>query len=162
MTVCTGNICRSPMAEVLLKEAFAKAGLDVVVHSTGISDEEEGNPIDPRAKRALASHGVKAKAPHHARMVTKRDLANADLVLPMTAYHARALRKMASKSGATPEIKMMRSFDPAAPVIDDIQDEHLLDVDDPWYGGPKDFADCLTELVAATPGVVSYVKAQLG
>jgi protein-tyrosine phosphatase len=52
MTVCTGNICRSPMAEVVLRARFESAGLGdlVVVDSTGISNEEHGNPIDPRAR----------------------------------------------------------------------------------------------------------------
>ena len=148
------------MAEALLKNAFVKAGLDVVVDSAGISDEEAGNPIDPRARRALASHGIPGKPEHKARLVTPKDMAKFDLVLPMTAYHAHALRQLAVKSGARPEIKMMRSFDPKAPKIDDFEDEHLLDVDDPWYGGPREFANCLTELVAAVPGVVDHIQKQ--
>ena len=55
MVVCTGNICRSPMAEIVLRERFAAAGLadQVVVDSTGISDEERGNPLDRRARAVL-------------------------------------------------------------------------------------------------------------
>ncbi|WP_370741039.1 arsenate reductase/protein-tyrosine-phosphatase family protein [Cellulomonas telluris] len=59
MTVCTGNICRSPMAEVVLRTKLEEAGLaDVVeVDSTGISDEEHGNPVDRRARAVLRAHG---------------------------------------------------------------------------------------------------------
>jgi len=162
MTVCTGNICRSPMAEILLREAFAKAGLsDVVVDSTGISDEEDGNPIDRRARKTLAAHGLPGKPDHAARRITARELAAADLVLPMTAQHERVLRRLAKTPEAAAKIKMYRTFDPAAPQAR-VGEEYLLDVADPWYGGPAEFEHCFEELVAAVPGIVAYVKDQLG
>lgn len=85
MTVCTGNICRSPMAEVVLRDRFEKAGLGdlVEVDSTGISDEEHGSPIDPRARRVLAAHGYPVPA-HRARRVTRAEVRERDLLLPMT------------------------------------------------------------------------------
>lgn len=162
MTVCTGNICRSPMAEVLLREAFAQAGLDVIVDSTGISDEEAGNPMDKRAARALKAHGIEPQTGHRARQVTTSDLAGVDLLIPMTANHARALRRMAAAHGLEPDIKMMRAFDADAPQANDAASEYLLDVDDPWYGGAVEFEKCLAELQAAVPGVVEYVRVQLG
>ena len=55
--VCTGNICRSAMAEVVLNQRFKAAGLDAVATSVGISDEEHGNPIDYRAQRTLKTAG---------------------------------------------------------------------------------------------------------
>ena len=58
MTVCTGNICRSPTGEFLLKDAAKKAGLDVEVTSSGISDEERGNPIDRRAAKVLTELNI--------------------------------------------------------------------------------------------------------
>ncbi|MGO1333580.1 MAG: low molecular weight protein-tyrosine-phosphatase, partial [Cellulosimicrobium funkei] len=96
MTVCTGNICRSPMAEVVLRDRFEAAGLGdrVVVDSTGISDEERGNPIDRRARAVLAEHGYVVDGTHRARQVRAGDLAARDLVLAMTAQHARALRRL--------------------------------------------------------------------
>ena len=53
LMVCTGNICRSAMAHAILEQAAARAGVDVVVDSAGVSDEEAGNPIDRRAARVL-------------------------------------------------------------------------------------------------------------
>ena len=113
MTVCTGNICRSPMAEVVLRERLEQAGLDglVEVDSTGVSDEEHGSPIDPRARATLVAHGYPVPA-HRARRVTRDELAERDLVLAMTAGHVRALRRI---GGDAPDVRMLRSFDPQAP-----------------------------------------------
>ncbi|NKY24214.1 low molecular weight phosphotyrosine protein phosphatase [Cellulomonas denverensis] len=159
MTVCTGNICRSPMAEVVLRDRLERAGLAdrVVVDSTGVSDEEHGNPIDRRARAALAARGY--PVPHRAaRQVRPDDLAHRDLVLAMTASHARALRRI---GGGQAPVVMYRSFDPAAPEVTDRDSEHLLDVDDPWYGGPENFELCLDEIEAAADGVVEHVRSAL-
>jgi protein-tyrosine phosphatase len=157
MTVCTGNICRSPMAEVVLTDRFARAGLAdvVVVDSTGISDEERGNPIDRRAARVLAAHGYPVPV-HQARRARREDLAARDLVLAMTSSHARALRAMVPD--AVGRVRMYRSFDPAAP---DDGPEHRLDVDDPWYGDEAGFELTLAEVEAAADGVVAHVRAEL-
>lgn len=162
MTVCTGNICRSPMAEVVLRDRLESAGLGdrVVVDSTGVSDEEHGNPIDRRARAALAARGYEVPA-RAARQVQAGDLAERDLVLAMTASHARALRRIATDDTAASRVVMFRTFDPAAPHVADVQDEHLLDVDDPWYGGPANFEHCLDEIEAAADGVVDAVRAAL-
>jgi protein-tyrosine phosphatase len=170
MTVCTGNICRSPMAEQVLRDALTAAGIadDVVVDSSGVSGEEQGNPIDHRARRVLAAHGYPTGDDHVARRVTSADLAERDLILAMTASHARALRRLAGveappESGARPEpdIRMFRSFDPEAPVLADTDGEDLLDVEDPWYGGAEDFEMCLRDIEAATPGIVAHIRSAL-
>ncbi|WP_265522406.1 low molecular weight protein-tyrosine-phosphatase [Oerskovia flava] len=166
MTVCTGNICRSPMAEVVLRERFEAAGLGdrVVVDSTGISGEEHGNPIDPRARAVLAEHGHVVDGTHRARQVRPSDVVSHDLVLAMTSQHARALRRL---TDGTPEgvpngrVRMYRSFDPAAPTVAPGSPEHVLDIADPWYGGPEDFEVCLAEVEAAADGVVEHVRAEL-
>lgn len=148
MVVCTGNICRSPMAEIVLRERFAAAGLadQVVVDSTGISDEEQGNPLDRRARSVLERHGYPTGDGHRARQVQRAD--QRDLVLAMTGAHARALQRL----GAEPVL--FRTFDPDA--VGD------LDVADPWYGGPRDFEDCLAQIEAAADGVVEHVRHALG
>ncbi|MDT0166340.1 low molecular weight protein-tyrosine-phosphatase [Actinotalea sp. AC32] len=160
MTVCTGNICRSPMAEVVLRDRLEKAGLGdrVVVDSTGISDEEHGNPIDRRAQRVLAAHGYPVPA-RRARQVTPVDLTARDLVLAMTASHANALRRLAhGDPAAERRIRMYRSFDPAAPTG---VAEHHLDVDDPWYGDAAGFEVTLAEVEAAADAIVEHVRAEL-
>ncbi|MFD6138285.1 low molecular weight protein-tyrosine-phosphatase [Promicromonospora sp. NPDC060271] len=158
MTVCTGNICRSPMAEIVLRDRFEAAGLgdSVVVDSSGVSDEEHGNPVDRRARAVLAEHGYRTGGGHRARQVTAADVASRDLVLAMTTWHARSLRELAGQGG--PVIRMYRSFDPAA----DGLAENELDIADPWYGGPHDFEVCLAQIEAAADGVVDFVRAELG
>ncbi|MCK9794246.1 low molecular weight phosphotyrosine protein phosphatase [Isoptericola sp. 4D.3] len=166
MTVCTGNICRSPMAEIVLRDRLEAAGLAdrVLVDSSGVSDEEHGNPVDGRARRVLAAHGYPTGDGHRARQVTGHDLATHDLLLPMTAQHARRLRRLADGAAGgegLAEIRMYRSFDPGAPVVERGADEHLLDVDDPWYGDQAGFETTLSEIEAAADGVVEHVQALL-
>jgi len=159
MTVCTGNICRSPMAEVVLRARFEAAGLGdrVVVDSTGVSDEERGNPIDRRARAVLVEHGYDVDGTHRARQVRPDDLTRRDLVLAMTAQHARALRRL----DADAPVRMYRSFDPAAPHVAPGEPERALDIADPWYGGRQDFEDCLAEVEAAADGIVTFVRSAL-
>lgn len=161
MTVCTGNICRSPMAQIVLRDRLAAAGLDerVVVDSTGVSDEEYGNPVDPRARRVLAAHGYPTGDGHRARQVRADQLAERDLVLAMTARHAQALRTLAN--GTDVDIRMYRSFDPDAPQVPAGGSESVLDVDDPWYGDQDGFEVCLTEIEAAADGIVDHVRSAL-
>jgi len=153
MTVCTGNICRSPMAEVVLRARFEAAGLDVEVDSSGISDEEHGNRIDRRARAVLLAHGYDPLEGHRARRFAASDLPARDLVLAMTAHHARALRRAADPDVAA-RVVMYRHFDPAT--RDDATDAEL-DLADPWYGGPSDFESCLAQIEAAADGIVAFV-----
>ncbi|MFC8922865.1 low molecular weight protein-tyrosine-phosphatase [Cellulosimicrobium sp. NPDC057127] len=173
MTVCTGNICRSPMAEVVLRDRFEAAGLGgrVVVDSSGVSDEERGHPIDPRARAALVARGYDVDDLHRARRVGHDDVAQRDLVLAMTAQHAQALRRLvdgrAGRSGAgrgddvAARVRMYRSFDPDGPRVAPGDPESTLDIADPWYGGPRDFEECLDEVEAAADAIVDHVRSEL-
>lgn len=117
MTVCTGNICRSPMAEVILRKFFQDRGLDedqVRVESSGVSDEEFGNPIDRRAQKVLRERGYEVPADHFAHRITREEAEDADLLLPMTADHMRALLRLLP-SGKRSAVHLYRSFDPTCP-----------------------------------------------
>ncbi len=159
LAVCTGNICRSPIAEVVLRDRFHAAGLGdrVVVDSGGTSAEEAGNPVDPRAARVLreAGYGVPDR---YARQVSARDVGASDLLLAMTAHHPRRLRSLDPDGAAV--VRMIRSFDPAAPALE-VVDESALDVEDPWYGDLDDFHAALQQIEAAADGVVAHVRADL-
>ena len=162
MTVCTGNICRSPIAEVVLRDRFEAAGLAdrVVVDSGGTSSEELGNPIDPRAARVLREAGY-AVPRGTAHQVAPSDVAERDLLLPMTAQHARRLRTLASAAGTdAAKVRIYRSFDPTAPSLE-LVDESVLDVEDPWYGGHDDFIATLEQVEAAADAIVDFVRSEL-
>ncbi|HEY2195660.1 MAG TPA: low molecular weight protein-tyrosine-phosphatase [Actinomycetospora sp.] len=146
VTVCSGNICRSPMAEKILRAALADAGLAdrVVVTSAGVGSWHVGEPMDRRAADTLAARGFDTD--HVARQIDP-GTAEADLVLAATADHARDLRR----AGVPPErVRLLRSFDPDAP--------DGAEVPDPYYGGPEGFDEVLAMLEAATPGIVTWVR----
>ena len=138
MTVCTGNICRSPMAEIILRAEFESRGIGedrVRVLSSGVSDEEYGHPIDPRAVRVLRADGYEIPTHHFAHRVTREEIEETDLFLPMTASHMRALlRQLPSSKRA--EVHMYRSFDPNLPKPAAGR-EDSSDLVDPGYGGPS-------------------------
>lgn len=150
VTVCTGNICRSPMAEYLLRKAAREAGLGgVVVTSAGVSDEESGNPIDPRAQDVLERLGIDT-SDHTARQVTRRDLEDNDLVLALDVPHYRALRNMAADDAQTSKIHLLREFDPSATG----QAVEEIGIYDPWYGGPEDFDRTFGMIEDSVQGVI--------
>ncbi|MFD1717812.1 low molecular weight protein-tyrosine-phosphatase [Georgenia deserti] len=158
LVVCTGNICRSPMGAVVLRERLREAGLDraVEVDSAGISDEEHGNPIDPRAQSVLAEHGYPVPA-HSAHQVTAHELTDYDLALAMTAQHERALARLADRApGEAARISMWREFDATAPARGTGGAD--LDVPDPWYGPHDGFYDTLAVVERGADGLVEHLR----
>ena len=157
--VCTGNICRSAMAEIVLRDRLAAAGIPdsgpggVTVTSAGVSDEERGNPIDSRARRVLTDAVSRATgiaiASHTAHRVTDAEITEADLLLAMTDSHWNVLQRRAAGLGAEPaRIRMYRELDPASAqqaeaVIAGGSSRSVLNVPDPWYGTMADFVDTL-------------------
>ena len=163
--VCTGNICRSAMAEIVLIDRLTAAGIPtsgrtgVVVTSAGVSDEERGNPIDRRARRLLAERDygtggdaaaravAAAIAGHAAHRIGDAELAGADLVLAMTSAHRRELLRRAERLGVDADrIRMFRELDPAAGAERHwagADARYELDVPDPWYGTMEDFVETL-------------------
>lgn len=161
MTVCTGNICRSPMAEIILRAEFERRGLSdrVRVMSSGVSDEEYGNPIDRRAVRVLKARGYELPAHHCAHRIEPDEIEMTDLFLPMTASHMRALRRQLPADKQS-EVHMYRSFDPdlrqPAPGRED-----EIDLVDPWYGGPREFEVAIDQIEHVAPYIADWVEQQL-
>ncbi|MCU1531090.1 MAG: low molecular weight phosphotyrosine protein phosphatase [Arthrobacter sp.] len=157
IAVCTGNICRSPMAELMLAEAFAADHLTrAVVDSAGTTAYEAGRPIDSRAARKLAVHNIRSDQ-HVAREWRGEWFHARELILALDVDHYGWLRQAAPDPGSRSKIRMLRSFDPAAAGKD------LLDqgIEDPWYGGHIEF-DATWDLIrGSVPGIVDYVRAQL-
>lgn len=124
---CLGNICRSPMAEFIMKELVAARGLQdrFLIASAGTSDEEEGNPLYPPARRQLDLHGV-PHTPHAARQMQPDDLRSFDLLVGMETQNLTNARRLLGDSP-----KYLR-------LLDETDNPH--DVADPWYTGDFDTA----------------------
>lgn len=157
--VCTGNICRSPMGEFVLRELFDEAGLTdrVVVDSAGTTTWEEGNPADPRTLAVLRrnGHDDAGGRDHIARLFDPTWFDGLDLVLAADSGHLRDLQRRARTEDERGKVRLFRSFDPDAVARDD------LDMDDPWYGEDSAFDQTYAEVTAAAAGVVEHVRAEL-
>jgi protein-tyrosine phosphatase len=155
IAVCTGNICRSPMAELMLSAAFAEAGLAdlVTVDSAGTTAYEAGRPIDPRAARKLTTHNLSSDR-HIAREWQSEWFAERHLILALDVDHYGWLRASAPDDESLSRIRMLRSFDPALKDGDPLEQG----IEDPWYGGHADFEAVWDQVQAAVPGIVRYVQ----
>ncbi|MEV5151663.1 low molecular weight protein-tyrosine-phosphatase [Streptomyces werraensis] len=151
--VCTGNICRSPMAEFVFRARVAEAGLEdlVEVDSAGTGGWHEGEGADPRTVAVLRENGYDSE--HTARQFDPSWFARLDLVVALDAGHLRALRRLAPTERDAEKVRLLRSYDPAA--------DDDLDVPDPYYGGPEGFDACLEMVEAASQGLLAAVREQV-
>ncbi|GAA4524627.1 low molecular weight protein-tyrosine-phosphatase [Brachybacterium paraconglomeratum] len=154
LTVCTGNICRSPMAEYALREALDHAGLGdrTEVASVGTTGWEMGAPIDPRAGALLRRHGIDA-AGHRARQLEEDELRRADLVLALDHDHVGPLESVLGPEHAASTVRMVRDFAPTP-----VQDTGIRD---PWYGDESDFETAWEQIDEALGGIVDHVSSQI-
>ncbi len=133
MFVCHGNICRSPMAEFIMKDLVKKSGMEksFVIASSATSTEEIwngiGNPVYPPAKAELERHGIPC-AERHAVQLTKGDYAKYDLLIGMDGANVRNMHRIL---GGDPEGKIHKLMDFAG---------RRADVADPWYSDRFDIA----------------------
>ena len=151
--VCLGNICRSPMAETVLRAELAAAGLDgaVVVDSAGTGDWHVGGPMDRGAQAALARRGYDGST-HRARQFRPSWLAQRDLVLAMDARNLADLRRMARGPGSQGDDRI-RLFGEAG----GLTQAGDGDIPDPWGGGADEFGHVLDLLSAAAPVITAQL-----
>jgi protein-tyrosine phosphatase len=156
--VCSGNICRSPTAEAVLRRQLAEAGLDgqVAVDSAGLGDWHVGAGADHRAAAALRQRGYPAWE-HRARQLRVSDFAERDLVVALDSGHERSLRALAPTAADRDKVRLLRSYDPDAAA-----GRGELDVPDPYYGGAAGFEHVLDLVEAACRGLLIEVRARLG
>jgi protein-tyrosine phosphatase len=140
--VCTGNICRSPIGEVVLRAKLADAGIDdVVVTSSGTGGWHIGDPMDQRASAALARRGYDGSA-HRAQEFHGGWFAERDLVLAMDSGHLSALQRRGGAGLAVP-VELFAE----------------TDVPDPYYGDDRGFDDVLDQIEKAAEVWVGRLKA---
>ncbi|MEU3603923.1 low molecular weight protein-tyrosine-phosphatase [Streptomyces sp. NPDC035033] len=151
--VCTGNICRSPMAEHVFRARVEEAGLGgaVEVDSAGTDGWHEGDGADPRTVAVLEEYGYTSA--HTARRFSASWFSGLDLVIALDEGHLRELRRLARTPDEAAKVHLLRSYDPAA--------GDALDVPDPYYGGREGFEHCLEMVEAASEGLLATVRAAL-
>lgn len=147
MFVCHGNICRSPMAEFIMKDMLKKENLsDIFVCSSATSTEEIGNPVYPPAKAELARHGIGCGG-KYAVQIRKSDYEKYDLFLVMDSNNIRNIMRI---FGDDPQEKVHKLLEYA---------DRSGDVADPWYSGRFDVA--YADIYAGCRGLLDCIKREL-
>ena len=145
--VCLGNICRSPMAEHVLRKKIQDAGLDTRVESAGTGDWHLGEAANPKTARVLKEHGYSFE--HTAKQFQKSWFERFDLILVMDANNLHDVRALATSDEHTSKVKLLREFDSKA--------ETGAEVPDP-YNYPIDaYYEVLEMVEAACDGVVDFL-----
>ena len=145
--VCHGNICRSPMAEFVMKDLVKKAGLvsEFHIESAATSREEIGNPVYPPARRKLAEHGISCDG-HAARQLTNADYEKYDLLIGMDSANLRNMHRICGGDFAGKLHLLMDYTDRPG------------DVADPWYTG--DFEATWQDVLAGCQGLLRELTAR--
>ncbi len=134
LTVCAGNICRSPTAEAALREAAARAAVAIKVRSAGTGSWHVGAPPDARMRAAAVEVGLDLDG--EAARVSASDLDDADLVVAMDRANLADLERLAAAAGVDTPIILFRDLDPEA--------GPGAEVPDPYYGGQEGFTEVVT------------------
>ena len=127
LMICHGNICRSPIAEFVLKDMVKKHHLENQFHieSAATSYEEIGNPVYPPARRVLATHGISCDG-KRARKLVKKDFEDFDYLIAMEEYNLRNIRREFG-ANLTERVSLLLDYT-----------DRPGDIDDPWYTGKFD------------------------
>ena len=138
--LCHGNICRSPMAEFIMKDLLSRRGMegDMTIDSAAVSREEIGNDMYPPAKRILAKHGIPFSS-RAARQIEEEDLIRYNIIIAMDRSNLRLLKRLFGER-STADVRLLMSYAGAD-----------RDVEDPWYTG--DFEQAYTDIVSGCTGL---------
>jgi protein-tyrosine phosphatase len=158
-TVCLGNICRSPIAEAVLRDRIDRAGLSdlVTVDSAGTGDWHIGYDADPRSQAILTQNGYELT--HTARQITSSWMAELDIILVMDQSNYANVAALIRDSGQEPELYMMRSFVPELRHLGEVHPD--LDVPDPYWDKDEGFALVLEMSERAADAFVAGLPARL-
>jgi protein-tyrosine phosphatase len=145
--VCTGNICRSPMAEHIFRHHAEEEGLDVEVDSSGTGHWHVGDSADERTVATLRRAGYRSI--HQARQFEAGWFDRYDLILALDEGHRTDLLRLAPDAEARGKVRLVREFDP---------DASDLDVADPYYSRDSAFEEVREQIEAAVPGLLDHVR----
>ena len=153
--VCLGNICRSPIAHVVLEHRLAEAGLDdrVTVVSAGTGSWHTDEPMDERAAATLSAAGYDPSR-HTARRFTPDWYAENDLILAMDASNHADISDLAPDVASLEKVQMFRAYDPEASEGDN-------EVPDPWFGGAEGFENVLRVVERTADALVEELSRRL-
>lgn len=156
--VCLGNICRSPVGQVVLAAKLDDAGLTgrIETRSSGTGDWHVGDPMDERAATSLRGAGYDPSA-HRAVQFDSSWFDEFDLILAMDSSNYRTITALAPGDADAGRVRMFREFDPRR----DPASADDIDVPDPWYGGPDDYALVLTIVERTTDELVAQLHTLL-
>ena len=150
--VCLGNICRSPTAEGIMRSLVHGAQLhdQIEVDSAGLGAYHLGEMADRRAREASRARGVTLNS--RSRQFTADDFERFDYVVAMDVENHGDLLDLAPDAAAKAEVRLLRSFDPAAPAG--------AEVPDPYYGGPRGFDNVFNMCEAACQGLLDTIRSE--
>jgi len=145
--VCTGNICRSPLAEAAFRAACNAEGLDILVDSAGTGAWHLGDAPDPRAQAIAREKGLDISR-YQARKVTRDDFSRFTHIIALDRSHLRDLKRLAPSSGGA-HLSLL---------LDHAPGRRGEDVEDPYYGTERDFELTWEDIQSATDGLLALVQ----
>jgi protein-tyrosine phosphatase len=148
LMVCLGNICRSPMADGLLRKKVSDSGLNVVVDSAGTGGYHVGEKPDPRMRQTARSFGVDIEG-LRARKFNQKDFKEFDLIYAMDNINRMNILRLAETEEDRNKVKL---------ILNEIEPGKDLDVPDPYFGGEQGFIDVYKMLDQATDVIIEKLK----
>ena len=150
LMVCLGNICRSPLADALLRKKVAEIGLDIEIDSAGTSDYHIGGEPDKRTQENALNHGLDMSF-LRARQFTKKDFDTFDLIYVMDKSNESNVLSLTTNSNHKDKVKL---------ILDLLDDTKYNEVPDPYYGGEQGFETVYTILDQATNKILEEISIQ--
>jgi len=149
--VCTGNICRSPLAEGILKDKLRKKNIPAQVDSAGLENFHVGDPPDERAVTVVRKHGIDITG-HRGRLFVTGDFDLYDKIFIMDSYHFTAL------SGMSRNDNDLKKFDFIMNVVEPGKN---IPIQDPWYDGMNAFETVYEQLDRACEKIANWIRNQI-
>ncbi len=158
MFLCHGNICRSPMAEFVMKDLVEKAGLEkeFLIDSAAVSSEESGNGMYPATKSVLLRKGVPVGG-HRAHRITQAEFDEYDLIIVMDRHNVSLLSGIVGREKVygSGKVHMLMEYASSAPASGQFA---CPDVADPWY--TRDFERSYQDILSGCKGLLDHIRQQ--